>query len=332
MEMDRNILLGGLYYVEDRLQEAQGLLQQLNATEKQYQETKTVLKEGRHVDIDLHILTKPQWLMLFLMSAGAIFTLCVDIYNCIQHQGFRFLHYAVFLVCLGILVHDRYLDTRKKKLAMLFLGYSTICSIRDVYLVFQYGYPFLYIAFLLAGLILAAPVIVTAVHMVNRNVEQRNQRVDERNRERTQREKENNDNVRAANQQVQARCLQLQEQFAAVMQDLLDQTGSWYPPKYYSLGCVGFFIEDVENYRSNTVQEMVLNFEQSQYRQKMLAAQERQNAQLDQIIRGQMELSGELDQLNMLQAMSMIQRSIQTYSIKQTIREESHRIDPYSRY
>lgn len=111
-----------------------------------------------------------------------------------------------------------------------------------------------------------------------------------------------------------------------MLQDLWNYSSAWYPPDYYTLACVDFFINDVRNYKSSTVQEMVKNLDESQFRQQVLATQQQQSVQLNQIIYGQAQIGRQLRTLNMLQAMSMIQSSIQAANMNQTIQSSTSSI------
>ena len=71
---------------------------------------------------------------------------------------------------------------------------------------------------------------------------------------------------------------------------------------------------------------MVKNLDESQFRQQVLATQQQQSVQLNQIIYGQAQIGRQLRTLNMLQAMSMIQSSIQAANMNQTIQSSTSSI------
>lgn len=118
---------------------------------------------------------------------------------------------------------------------------------------------------------------------------------------------EYNKKVEANNQAVQAQRMTLYNQYEALREELLSRSGSWFPPSYYNIEAVNFFVDVVANYRASTVKEMVNLFEQTSYQQQMITYQQQQSQQLNQLIAGQQEVKGQLRYANMINTASLFQ-------------------------
>lgn len=139
----------------------------------------------------------------------------------------------------------------------------------------------------LAGIIAAEYVII---NRVNRNVAARNEAIEESNR------------------QVQQQREAYYNQYAALQQELQSNTASWYPPDYYNMEAVNFFINAVRNSRAGTVSELVNMFEATKQHQEIAAYQKRQEQKLAQLVEGQQNISDQLSFTNLMQVASFIQR------------------------
>lgn len=99
-----------------------------------------------------------------------------------------------------------------------------------------------------------------------------------------------NKEVEEYNQRVQAQRAALYEQYIALQRELTAKSPRWFPPDYYNMEAVEFFITAVRNSRADSVKEMVNLFESTAQHKEMIAYQKLQTQKLDQLIDGQQEL------------------------------------------
>lgn len=99
-----------------------------------------------------------------------------------------------------------------------------------------------------------------------------------------------NEEVEAYNQKVQEQRTALYNRYLALQKDLTAKTPRWFPPDYYNMEAVEFFLAAVRNSRADSVKEMVNLFESTAQHKEMIAYQQLQTQKLDQLIDGQQEL------------------------------------------
>lgn len=122
-----------------------------------------------------------------------------------------------------------------------------------------------------------------------------------------------NQKIAAANQdattnnaQVRAKRKQLYDQYLALQQELQNNAPNWFPPDYYNIEAVNFFIHAVRNGRADSVKEMVNLFESTSQHKEMVAYQKQQTQQLNQLVAGQQAIQGQLRFANMMNVLNFI--------------------------
>lgn len=108
---------------------------------------------------------------------------------------------------------------------------------------------------------------------------------------------------------VAVRCRELSNRYNQLQNELWNNTSAWYPPDYYTMAAVSFFIDAVRNSRADSVKEMVNLFETTKYREQMLAYQQQHSMQLDRLISGQQNLQQQMFYNNMMDTAAVNQMS-----------------------
>lgn len=110
----------------------------------------------------------------------------------------------------------------------------------------------------------------------------------------------NNRFVEMYNNKLQAQYDETVYNIDTLKKELYQRCGSWYPKSYYCLDAVDFFIKVIENYRADTVKEMVNLYEASEHRRRMEEGQKRILAEQEQLIAGQQDVVNQLVFANVL--------------------------------
>ena len=322
MEMTRDALLEGLCYVQAKMQDMDRILQQRLRLEQTLQSQKayTEIREHR-TEIKTEQTTVKGTLALAVIAGTLL--LFFTILNLLVGGGVDVLSFVILLVCYAVLIADRDSKTKRRIVAVVVMVLFAFNGLTPFFRVT----PGIFELIVLGVAVVLSVVITRAVvRFVNQKTVQGNKDADIHNQQHMQQVDRQNAHIRQENQRILTECGQLQARYEEVLQDLWNYSSAWYPPDYYTLACVDFFINDVRNYKSSTVQEMVKNLDESQFRQQVLATQQQQSVQLNQIIYGQAQIGRQLRTLNMLQAMSMIQSSIQAANMNQTIQSSTSSI------
>lgn len=191
----------------------------------------------------------------------------------------------VLAIAAGVVVINRNKKSKLKTAAVLVIAVLLIGTIWNLVRFMNLGIAII-LVFLLGIVILLEWFFIT---QKNKSVANYNKKVEENN---------------AA---VQAQRVSLYNQYEALRREMLNRSANWFPPDYYNVEAVNFFIDAIRNYRANTVQEMVNLFEQTAYQKEMLAYQRQQSQQLGQLIQGQQEIKGQLRYANMINTASLFQ-------------------------
>lgn len=116
-----------------------------------------------------------------------------------------------------------------------------------------------------------------------------------------------NKEVEAHNADVRAKRTALYDRYTSLQKELDSNAPDWFPPDYYNMEAVDFFINVVRNNRADSVKEMVNLFEATAQHQEMISYQRQQTAQLNQLINGQQAIQKELRFANMMNVANFIQ-------------------------
>ncbi len=102
------------------------------------------------------------------------------------------------------------------------------------------------------------------------------------------------------NSEVQSRYDEVTARLRRLKDEMFGQTSSWYPKSYYSLNSVNFFIDAVENFRADTVKEMVNLIEATKAQEEMIKIQNEMNNNLKQQTLNQEKINRQLQYANVL--------------------------------
>lgn len=111
------------------------------------------------------------------------------------------------------------------------------------------------------------------------------------------------------NAQLQAQYDETAAQLASLKKELFGNTSSWYPASYYSLNAAEFFVNVVENYRADTIKEMVNLYEATKEQKEAARRQEEINQSLKQQALNQAEISKQLKYANVLNMASLFMQA-----------------------
>lgn len=198
-------------------------------------------------------------------------------------------------------------------LSIAILIYATVCTVGMVSNMVRSGYPFilvLYLVFFAVAVVICALVVVARNRKIdahNEGVDQHNRDVDEENRRiaaHNKAEKAKSEQIERKNREILLENIQISQEndrrmelfegrvqawegekgkrIRSLTEELLRLTASWYPRDYYSMYAVDCFISLVENFRADTVKEMVNLFETDAYRKNMLDKQQKLQELLQQ--------------------------------------------------
>lgn len=296
MNQSRQELLQGLYSIQNNLRQAGNARLRLQAIADK------VLSEKQLIQAE-NPRTKFNQLMDSILIAAAIFGaissfLTGRYFWGILYAGALFLSYKFFKP-------ERYRDrVRRKKSAFKIFLY--IIGAPFILMAFM---PFVMMIAVLFGSPLRAAVsgaLTVAVYTVI-----------SKKREQT------NVEIVAYNEEARQINLLLQQEAAAVQNKLVYHAkeaqrigAGWYPRDYYNLYAIGCFIQYIENYKADTVKEMVNLFEDSEHKRRMEQYQQ-------ESLNNQRAMQ---NQLNFMDLNNMMN----TYLLQNTIRECA--VDPVRAY
>ena len=109
-----------------------------------------------------------------------------------------------------------------------------------------------------------------------------------------------NQDIAVNNEQVRAKRKALYDQYSAFQQELRTHAPNWFPPDYYSIEAVDFFLHSIRNGRADSVKEMVNLFEATSQHREMIAYQGEQAKRLNQLVNGQQNIQDQLRFTNMM--------------------------------
>lgn len=144
-----------------------------------------------------------------------------------------------------------------------------------------------------------------------------------------------NEKVVLNNNEVEMQRMTLYNQYKTISEELVLNTKTWYPPKYYCIEAIDFFIEAVINFRADSVEKMVNLFVATEHNNKMaeFAKQGTQTLEMiklgqqvlidgqQQLIIGQQQILKEVKYANLLNVMQLFQLGQINSSVKESTRE-----------
>lgn len=142
---------------------------------------------------------------------------------------------------------------------------------------------------IIIAIILTLIMIAATIYVVIKAIKMRNEKVIEENAKTVE-----------YNAQVQQEYDETVEELDKLKNDLYAQSGSWYPKDYYSLEAANFFLSAVENYKADTIKEIVLLFDDTQYKTEMLNSQRAIQSMSEQQIINQEAMMKQMKLANVL--------------------------------
>lgn len=115
--------------------------------------------------------------------------------------------------------------------------------------------------------------------------------------------------IESNNQVIIQKYSQISQEIKDRQQDLIRNYGGWFPPDYYRLDAIHFFINAFMNHRANSLSEAINLFEVSEHQRRMEASQaeliQGQRQMKDQLVSGQQAMMAQLEHANALSAESI---------------------------
>lgn len=296
MNQSRQELLQGLYGIQENLKQVVNARAKLQAIADQIL-SETQLLQAKKPRTKFHQLRDS------ILIAAIIFEVIGSILSGQYSSG---------ILCAGILLliyqffkPERYRDRAQHK--------------KSAFKIFLYiiGAPFILVAFMIFIRIvvflfgsplraLVSGVLTAAVYtFISKKREQANVEIVAYNEE-----------ARLINQRLQQQADAVQNKLVYHAKEAQRIGAGWYPRDYYNLYAIGCFIQYIENYKADTVKEMVNLFEDSEHKRRMEQYQQ-------ESLNNQRAMQ---NQLNFMDLNNMMN----TYLLQNTIRECA--VDPIRAY
>lgn len=255
MNPTREEMLSGLTYIQGMLLKMQEVLTQYLALERQFRAKQTgISTSGAKSKAKLLGITVGGTLAAFIVLLSLV---TGDLWVI-----------GLLAVSMAIIVVQRGKKSKLKTAAIAIVGF---CLVATLYMLITGLDLFIgmIVLLLMAAVIGVEYAVITGK---NRQVAAYNKKVDE------------------DNALVQGKRTAIYNQYVALQKELSAKAPQWFPPDYYNMGALEFFINAVRNSRADSVKEMVNLFEADNQHKEMVAYQQLQTQKLDQLIDGQQEL------------------------------------------
>ncbi len=263
MEATREELLSGLTYVQGMLEKMQTVLAKYINLERGFRAKQQEISTSSVKD-------KSKLAALAVSGTVAAFLLLIALLT-----G-NFITIILLVGCGIVIAVQKGKKTKLKYLAIGLIAFTVIYTVYGLVTSMTPGLAVLLLVFA-GGIVAAEYFIITGK---NRKIAAYNKKVEE------------------YNQKVQAQRAALYDQYLALQKELTANAPQWFPPDYYSMEAVEFFVAAVRNSRADSVKEMVNLFESTAQHKEMIAYQQLQTQKLDQLIDGQQELIAGQKEIN----------------------------------
>ncbi len=291
-------LLQGLTYVQGMLTKIQEVLSRYIAQERNFRKKKS--------EINIKETILKDFKKIFTISAFALSALATLL--------FRDALGPTYLITLAFLFSVSFIS---KKIIMAGIktfsteaGFFTLMAIRRqtrkdiglfaliaiiVYYISIFFFYIMVISTVLEGGILGITVFLAVIGIEVFFIVKKNQKIAAANQD-----------IAVNNEQVRAKRKALYDQYSAFQQELRTHAPNWFPPDYYSVEAVDFFLHAIRNGRADSVKEMVNLFETTSQHKEMIAYQKEQTKRLNQLVNGQQKIQGQLRFANMMNLANFI--------------------------
>lgn len=248
MELTRDQLLQNLRVVQQKLTEMMNVYSDYVQLEQQFRTPKA--------SIDSIGRSNRKWSFVGLQASCAIYTLVLFLIHPSAAGGV----FLAFMIAAPLLVLRS--TEKKENINAGTIPLGIIAFISAFSCAGSLNKSSANITVMAVSVLLALAGVRRIVVRKNESIVQRNEDIARYNR-----------GVDEDNQALQAQRLSIYNQYEALREDLLRFGDGWYPPNYYNVEAVNFFVEVIGNFRANTVQEMINLLEQTEQQNKMLAYQ-----------------------------------------------------------
>lgn len=235
--MTRNELINDLVCVRSQIQKI------INVTEQQV----NIVANFRQTQATIETKGVKNGAMLFLAAVMVILVYLLGSWN-------GWMTALIFCGCIAFLYFMRYKETKLKILAVLYIAFYVFAFLELIWSSIKLGNygVLLVLLFLIALSILGFLAIIKVKNMD------------------TQRK---NAQIRKHNSVVQVDYDKTVQQLSVLKRDLRTFGEGWYPPKYYSLDAVNFFIDALTNFEANSLSEAVKLYVQTQQFNQLMQSQ-----------------------------------------------------------
>lgn len=275
MNETKESLLEGLNYVRDMMREMQEVLTEYINLERAFRSRQAAISTSGVKD-------RSKLLVITILVTILGFNMLI---NAVAHDSSGWVTLIMVIAAALIFWKKRRQKSKLKWLALLFVGFYFAEMLYRLYKFMTFGVAVI-VMVILALVIAAEYFFITGK---NRQVAIHNQKVDDHN----------------AN--IQAQRTALYNRYKKLQEELNSNAPSWFPPDYYNMEAIDFFINVVRNNRADSVKEMVNLFESTAQHQEMISYQRQQTQQLAQLVNGQQAIQKELRFANMMNVASFIQ-------------------------
>lgn len=285
-------LLQGLTYVQGMLAKMQNVLSRYIAQERNFRKKKS--------EINIKETILKDFKKLFTISAFALCALATLLFR--DALGPTYLMILAFLFLVSFI---------SKKIIMAGIktlsteaGIFTLWAIRRqirndiglfglitviVYYISIFFFYIMVISIILEGGALGIIVFLAVIGIEVFFIVKKNQKIAAANQD-----------IAVNNEQVRTQRKALYDQYSALQQELRTHAPNWFPPDYYSIEAVDFFLHAIRNGRADSVKEMVNLFEATSQHKEMIAYQGEQTKRLKQLVNGQQNIQDQLRFTNMM--------------------------------
>lgn len=275
MNENKESLLQGLYYVKDMMTTMQNVLTEYINLERAFRSKQAAIGTTS---------VKDRSKLLAITAGGTLLAFYLLI--CAMSRDMTSI---ILLAASGAVIafSKKKQKSKLKTLAYIIIAVSVCDVVYRLAMFLNFGIAIILIV-ILAAVIAAEYFFITG----------KNRRVAAHNKE-----------VEIHNADVRAKRTALYDRYSSLQKELDSNAPGWFPPDYYNMEAVDFFINVVRNSRADSVKEMVNLFEATAQHQEMISYQRQQTAQLNQLINGQQAIQKELRFANMMNVANFIQLS-----------------------
>lgn len=234
----REELLQGLYYVRNQINQIFNIYEQQRRIVASYRSKKSNIstagvKNQSKIILGIILVTEVCMFLLSALISG------------------NYISLEILLIPIVIIYVKRDEKSKAKTVAYGILALYTVSYLCFVILYKSY-----------VNIILIVVFATVATVAILATVKAKNQKIDEYNTE-----------VDENNAHLQMQYSQTVQQLERLKKELFNKTSTWYPREYYTQDAVNFFVSAVENYRADTVKEVVNLYEKSEHYRRMEAGQ-----------------------------------------------------------